>query len=95
MSANSQFDKFLQEKFLANEAARRVKVEKPMKDKFIIRKNANMKNGDRNDSNLFTKSSISPKYRALQEDIDQDYKRTSEMKSPISISNMGHNQSKM
>jgi len=41
LSGNSQFDKFLQEKFMAQEAARRKKIEVPKKSKFVLRGNAN------------------------------------------------------
>lgn len=71
---------------MANEAAKRVKVDRSNKDKFVIRKNAN-NNGGRQGSKLVTKESLSPKYQELKKDIQRDSKRPSanNSKSPASI----------
>ena len=59
LSGNSQFDKFLQEKFMAQEAARRKKIELPKKSKFVLRGNAN--NQYQQPQRQYNKVSLSPK----------------------------------
>ena len=59
LSGNSQFDKFLQEKFMAQEAARRKKIEVPKKSKFVLRGNAN--NQYQQPQRQYNKVSLSPK----------------------------------
>ena len=58
LSGNSQFDKFLQEKFMAQEAARRKKIELPKKSKFVLRGNAN--NQYQQPQRQYNKVSLSP-----------------------------------
>ena len=67
MSANSQYDKFLHDKFLARAAAKRSKAAKPRTDKFIIRKNATNKGlgPSEESSTVITKQTLSKKNREL------------------------------